>query len=277
MTEENKYITQIKKALKPSGKPLQDSFFNQLNQQIPTTQISDDDLTRLSLTLITYLNSLNQRSQYEKRQYIIDVLGKIGRRVQNNKTLQKILSILNQKIAHPNLRQNILQAFELLSLNPVLIKDETLSRLLLLFLLHILDYYDDENPVEVQLKEKAAAILQNINPIIIDKNKLQTLFTILSTTSSDSIKTSVRKVIKNALTFRGGALDNDDKLYFRKVLRALGDSPSSSFSRTARRMIDTATAHLPSLPKFHKGDDLGEERGNQPQGILITLFFLLLL
>jgi hypothetical protein len=99
------------------------------------------------------------------------------------------------------------------------------------------------------------------------------LFQIGRKTTSSNVRRSVTTVIKNALDFHGPQL----KHLYKKGFQILDDSPSSSFSRTARRMIDTATAHLPSLPKFHAGDDLGEERGNQPQGILIVLFFLLLL
>ena len=98
MAEENKYIKQIKKGLLESSgkKSLQDSFFIQLNRQIPTTQLSDHDLKQLSDNLIQYLVLLYQPSHYLKGQYvkhqnIIDILGKIGRRVQDNNTLDEIL------------------------------------------------------------------------------------------------------------------------------------------------------------------------------------------
>jgi hypothetical protein len=266
MTDMTEVIKTIKQANKKIN-PLQTQFLQKLSDGIPTIQITDDDLTLLVSHLITYLDS-PQRKDITQQQLIIDILGKIGQRIQNDNTVKTILSILNRKFVHQNLRENIVQALQLVSLNPVLKKNRQLSTSLLQILFHI-----SEDEYDIKLKEKAAAILNNINFAFLGIDGIDRLFQIGRKTTSSNVRRSVTNVIKNAFDFHGPQL----KHLYKKGFQILDDSPSSSFSRTARRMIDTATAHLPNLPKFHAGDDLGEERGNQPQGILIVLFFLLLL
>jgi hypothetical protein len=259
MAAENTYITQIKNSLKISGKPLQDSFFNQLNQQILTIPVTDNDLTTLATNLITYLDT-RIRKGTPQQQLIIDILGKIGRRVQNSVTIDTILSILNRKLAHPELIKNIVQAFELVSLNPVLKTDRNLSGHLLTFLLQILE--DPEYKPDV--KENAAKILENINSNFIGIDTLGRLIKIKKSTSSDSTTTTsshVGNVIKIALK------DNESLKNFFK--HDLEDSPSFSFKQAARRTFYAASLNARSLPI--------KDLGNHSQSILTILFFLLLL
>ena len=136
---------------------------------------------------------------------------------------------------------------------------------LLTFLLKILEdrkYPDLE--YEPDVKEKAAIILGNINPNIIDVDTLGRLIKIKKSTSSGSTTTTsshVGNVIKIAL--------KDNKPLTKLFKDDLADSQSLSFKQAARRTFHAASLNARSLPI--------KDLGNHSQGILIILFFILLL